>query len=134
MLPQTDAMTNDATPMAGRWIGDAEIEAYPTPALADKYRPPSRGGNTTVRHRHRIIIDGEWYSWFAVGAKKWIFKGDRVTFQYEVTPEGYRNVVPETLRTVDKKGKEVIRGVRGPAFTRRTAAARPPASRRERRD
>lgn len=100
--------------------------------IADKYRPPSRGGNTTVRHRHRVSIGGVWYSWFAVGAKKWIFKGDRVSFKYVVTPEGYRNVLPESLRTVDKNGENVTRGERGPASVRRAAEARLPASRRER--
>ena len=115
-------------------IVDAEFQAYPRPSLQEPSRPPSRGGNTRSRHRHAIQVGDEWYSFFALGAQKWARVGDRISFRYQITPEGYRNILPETFRAVDPKGKEQVRGIRGSKPKLRTAPARLPASRREQRD
>jgi hypothetical protein len=125
-------MSSEKDPTTGI-VENADHEGY-FAVLKDKSRPPSNGGNTTAMHRHRINVGGKWYSWLAAGSKKWVFVGDRVSFQYVVTPEGYRNVLVDTLRTVDKDGNPVIRGNRKRTAKRRTAQARLPGRRREWKD
>jgi hypothetical protein len=102
--------------------------------LFENYRPPSKGGNTTALHVHWLKHDGYSYSFFALGAKKWVFAGDTVSFRYTTTPEGYRNIIRESIVVKDKEGKVVVRGNRGYKKTLRTATARLPVSRREARD
>jgi hypothetical protein len=110
------------------------IEAYFQPSLMDKYRPPSRGGNTKARHQHVIKIAGQTYSFLAAGARKWVLKNDTVSFDWKWDQSGkYRNVVPETIKTWDKNGDSISRG----DFDwkpMRSASTRMPGSRRERRD
>lgn len=102
--------------------------------LKDKSRPPSRGGNTRAWHQHVLTIGGERYSFLALGARKWVFAGDTVSFDWEFDSSGkYRNVVLETFVTLDRNGKRCVRGDRG-AKRWRTAETRLPASRREQRD
>lgn len=102
--------------------------------LVENYRPPSKGGNTSALHIHWFKHDDHSYSFFALGTKKWIFAGDTVSFQYTTTPEGYRNILRESLIVRDKDGKVVVRGNRGYKKTLRTATTRLPVSRREARD
>ena len=92
-------------------INGANITKYET-FLIEAYRPPSRGGNTKALHSHRMLIDGNWYSFFALGSKKFVFKTDTVRFEYVKTPEGYLNVKKPTIVTKDAKGKMVHRGDR----------------------
>lgn len=113
-------------------IENAVVERYVT-ALREPYRPPSRGGNTRARHAHYLTIDNETFSFLAVGPQKWVFKHDRVSFDYELKGQ-YRNVLKETLRVFAANGIEVVRGNRSFKPVLRTAAARPPVSRREARD
>lgn len=101
--------------------------------LKEKSRPPSKGGNTKALHSHVLTIDGERYSFLAVGSQQWVYKLDTVSFEYEVN-NGYKNVLKETLKTVDVSGKVVVRGDRGFKKKLRTADTRLPGSRRERRD
>lgn len=101
--------------------------------LKEEYRPPSRGGNTRARHAHVLTIDGETYSFLALGSQKWVYKTDTVSFEYE-TKDTYKNIIKETLVTVDAKGREVVRGNRGIKKRLRTAPTRLPGSRREQRD
>ncbi|MGY2490994.1 hypothetical protein [Cupriavidus sp. CP313] len=61
------------------------------------------------------------------------FEGDTVSFDFETTEAGYRNVIKETLITKDKAGKVVVRGERGEKPWR-TATTRLPGSRRKQRD
>ncbi|EFH5863045.1 hypothetical protein PPV52_000570 [Escherichia coli O103] len=113
-------------------IIDARIDDYFT-VLKEKSRPPSKGGNTKARHVHCIKIDGIIYSFFAFGSKQWVYKTDRVTFEYEMNGP-YRNIIPESISTTDRDGKLVIRGLRGFSKKLRTADTRLPGSRRECRD
>ena len=108
---------------------DKKIEKY-SAFLKEKHRPPSRGGNTKALHAHFITIDGEIYSFLGLGSKQWVFKSDRVSFEYEIKDQ-YKNIIKETIVTIAKDGKEIVRGNRGFKKTLRTAETRLPASRRE---
>lgn len=113
-------------------IKDAKIDVYFT-VLKEKSRPPSKGGNTKALHAHHIKIDGKIYSFLAFGSKKWVFKTDRVSFEFEMNGE-YRNILRESISTTDSNGNVVVRGLRGFSKPLRTADTRLPASRRESRD
>jgi hypothetical protein len=114
-------------------VENATVESY-SAFLVEHSRPPSKGGNTGALHRHSMTIDGKSYSFLALGAKKWVFAGDTVSFSFKTTDGGYRNVLKPSLVTKDKNGAPVVRGDRGSKPTLRTAPARLPASRREQRD
>jgi hypothetical protein len=101
--------------------------------LQENSRPPSKGGNTNALHAHILTIEGKSYSFLALGSQRWVFKTDTVSFEYEIK-NGYNNIVKETLATLDKTGRSVVRGNRGYKTQLRTALARTPASRREQRD
>jgi len=113
-------------------IDNARIENY-RPALIEPHRPPSRGGNTSALHRHYIRINGETYNFRALGSQQWVFKSDRVSFNYEDNG-GYKTILKATLRTIDIHGHHVVRGIRGFKPTLRSASSRLPVSRRETRD
>jgi hypothetical protein len=113
-------------------IKDAQIEDYRT-SLQEHSRPPSRGGNQKALHRHVLIINGEEYSFFVNGRLQWVHKADRVSFRYKVSGQ-FKNIQPETLQTVDSKGRQVVRGMRGVKKKLRTVPTRLPARRRERLD
>lgn len=102
--------------------------------LKDKSRPPSRGGNTRAWHQHVLTIAGERYSFLALGAGKWVFAGDTVSFEWSWdASRRYRNVDPDSIRVRDKTGKAVVRGDRGRKKWR-TAETRLPARRSEWKD
>lgn len=100
--------------------------------LVEKHRPPSRGGNTSALHSHALTIDGERYSFLALGSQQWAYKPDTVSFDYEIK-DGYKNIVVETFVAISKSGSPIVRGNRGFKPTLRTADSRMPASRREQR-
>lgn len=110
-------------------IEQVSIEDYQK-YLVEKSRPPSKGGNTNALHSHVLVIGGEKYSFLALGSQQWVFKSDLVSFDYELKGQ-YKNVIIETLVTLDKTGKEVVRGNRGFKKQLRTADTRMPVSRRE---
>lgn len=110
-------------------INNANIESYQK-SLNEKSRPPSRGGNTNALHSHVLYIDGEKYSFLALGSQQWVFKSDLVSFEYELNGT-YKNIIKDTLVTTDKSGNEVLRGNRGFKKQLRTADTRMPVSRRE---
>lgn len=114
------------------YIKNKKIGSYKT-FLKEKYRPPSKGGNTSALHAHIIEIDGETYSFLALGSQQWIYASDTVSFKFEIN-SGYKNIIPDSIITIDKNGQPVSRGNRGYKPTLRTADARMPASRREQRD
>lgn len=124
--------SHDDAMLRGR-IENKRIEHYKK-YLTEPYRPPSKGGNTSARHAHVLIIDGEKYSFLALGSQQWAYKSDTVSFEYEITKEGYRNIIKETFVARTKDGVEVVRGNRGFKPRLRTAKTRMPASRREWRD
>lgn len=101
--------------------------------LRENYRPPSRGGNTRALHSHVLSIDNEKYSFLGLGSQQWVHKTDTVSFDFEVK-DGHKNVIKETLITIDSAGNQIMRGNRGFKRQLRTADARLPASRREQRD
>jgi hypothetical protein len=114
-------------------IEDRPIENYTT-YLNEPYRPPSRGGNTGAWHQHAIKIDGERYSFEALGSKKWVFARDTVSFDWEWDASGkYRNILDATIQVRDKAGKPVTRGERG-SKPRRTASSRAPGRSSELKD
>ena len=91
--------------------------------LKEPSRPPSRGGNTNALHSHILEIEGEKYSFIALGSQQWVFKSDNVSFHYEVN-DGYKNIIKETLVTITKSGETIIRGNRGFKNQLRTTSAR----------
>jgi hypothetical protein len=101
--------------------------------LLENSRPPSKGGNTAALHSHVLEIDGEKYSFLASGSQQWVFKSDTVSFEYEIK-DGYKNIALETIVTLDRHGKTIVRGNRGFKSKLRTAVTRMPGSRREQRD
>lgn len=113
-------------------IENARIEDYVT-VLTEPYRPPSRGGNTTARHSHALIIGEKKYWFIALGSRRWVFKNDTVSFEYE-EDGGYLKVIVDSLEVKDRHGKVVVRGLRGSKPKLRTAETRLPVSRREARD
>lgn len=124
----------DAAGDAGRWkLENMPIQAYRT-FLHEKYRPPSRGGNTSALHLHVLMIDGVEYAFFARGGRRWAYKDDRISFFYRTTPHGRRNILRETIVTVDKNGMKVCRGDRRIKTALRTAPTRLPARRRDWKD
>src|SRR3546814_7945345 len=97
------------------------IEDYRT-GLREPSRPPSKGGNTAALHGHSIKIGDAWFSFLALGAQKWVFASDTVTFDWAWDASGkYRNIVKDSVRTLDKNGTPVVRGNRGSQTTLRTA-------------
>ncbi len=96
-------------------------------SLKEYGRPPSRGGNTRAWHQHVVVIEGETYSWLGLGAKKWIYATDTVSFAWSWDKSGrYRNVDRDTIAVRDKAGNPVVRGERG-AKTWRSAPNKLPA-------
>ena len=112
-------------------VEGVQIDDYKT-FLKENSRPPSRGGDTSALHIHTVIIDEDRYSFFARGSKRWIFQGDLASFDYEVTPEWHRNIVRDSIVTVDQKGEVQLRGDRRRKPKFRTSVTRMPGSRRER--
>jgi len=100
-------------------ITDVQIDSYNL-YLHEPHRPPSRGGNTRALHQHVIHVGGERYSFLALGSQQWVFKSDRVSFDYELNGS-YRNIIKKTLVTVAANGKTVVRGNRGFKRQLRTA-------------
>jgi hypothetical protein len=114
-------------------VGRTVIEDY-TYKLVELGRPPSKGGNTRAQHRHAVKIAGEWYSWLALGAQKWVFVNDEVSFDWRWdAARTYRNVIPGSVRTWDKAGNPVHRGIRG-SKRLRSAPTRLPSRRSEWKD
>jgi hypothetical protein len=118
---------------ASRHVGPVAVVNYKT-FLAEPSRPPSKGGNTRAWHQHSFEVEGQRYSFLALGAKKWIYQSDTTQFLWEWDATGkYRNIIPETIKTLNKSGGNIVRGERG-TKKRRTAESQIPASRREQRD
>lgn len=114
-------------------VGPVEVNSYRA-FLVEPSRPPSKGGNTRAWHQHSFEIDGERYSFLALGAKRWVFTNDTVEFEWHWDESGlYRNIDPATVRTMNARGETVVRGERGTKKWR-SAPARMPGSRREQRD
>ena len=91
-------------------VGPTEVTNY-SARLVDKYRPPSRGGNTRAQHRHAFQVDEDWHSFLALGTKKWVFVGDTVEFEWSRDDSGkYRNIDAGTIKTKDKGENVVVRG------------------------
>jgi hypothetical protein len=114
-------------------VEHAKVEKYDA-YLKDLSRPPSKGGNTQARHLHVLTINGERYSFLAAGTKRWAYKSDTISFDWQWDKTGkYRNIAPESVTAWDGKGNKVARG-NFDWKPLRTAPARLPGSRRERRD
>lgn len=101
--------------------------------LAENSRPPSKGGNTQALHTHRLQVDGENYTFRALGSQQWAFKSDTISFDFDERDK-YRNVLSDTIKTLHRTGQPVIRGNRSSKGQLRTAVTRMPGSRREQRD
>ena len=99
--------------------------------LKDKHRPPSKGGNTRAYHQHVLKIADDSFAFLALGAKKWAFAGDTISFDWRWDASGsYRNIDPDSVQVWTAKGEPVVRGERG-TKPWRTAATRLPARRSE---
>jgi hypothetical protein len=137
--PEKDLVVLDEKPLQS-WTGkkierleNARISDYKT-FLVEFSRPPSKGGNTSAMHAHTVWIGDRKFSFWARGARKFIFKEDEASFDYVETEDGYFNILPHTIFCRDAKGKTVRRGDRRPKTKLRTAPTRLPGSRREARD
>lgn len=127
-------MKDKASPPTLNTVEATKLTSYTT-ALLEPSRPPSKGGNTSALHAHRVEIDGLWYSFLALGAQKWVFASDTVAFEWAWdSTQKYRNIVKDSIRTWDRQGAPVIRGNRGSKPKLRTAQTRLPARRSEWKD
>lgn len=114
-------------------VVNAKVDDYRV-VLTEYGRPPSRGGNGRAWHVHIMTINGERYSFRALGRKQWVFAADTVSFAWRWNEtKKYRNVVDGSLSTADRNGRPVVRGIRG-WKPQRTAETRMPVSSREWRD
>ncbi|MEI6706310.1 MAG: hypothetical protein WCK96_04140 [Methylococcales bacterium] len=100
-------------------IENKKISSY-TMYLKESSRPPSKGGNKNALHAHVLEIEGEEYSFLALGSQQWVFKTDTVTFEYELK-DGYKNILKNTIETIDRHNKLIERGNRGFKEKLRTA-------------
>ncbi len=116
-----------------RFVTNANISDYST-SLIENHRPPSKGGNGAALHVHSFSIDGERYSFCALGFRQLAYVTDLVSFTYYLDREGKRKIRKSTLRTVDKNGRSIRRGNRGFKKTLRTATTRLPARRSDWKD
>jgi len=126
-------MANEDASAPRYTLTGVKVEKYST-MLKEKYRPPSRGGNTRALHLHILTIASQTYSFFALGSQRWVYASDTVSFDYEIKDGKYRNIIKETIRAQNKEGHPIIRGNRSFKKTLRTANTRAPVSRREWRD
>ena len=65
-----------------------------------------------------LTIGGTDYGFYARGAQKWAFKGDRVSFAFERVEKAGKTtfeIDPATFVTTDAKGQPITRGHRPPA-------------------
>ncbi|MGV8840128.1 MAG: hypothetical protein ACWA6X_07470 [Bauldia sp.] len=93
-------------------VEKAEFQSYKT-YLTEAHRPPSRGGNTRAWHSHVIEIGSERYSFLAADARKWVHKGELVSFDWEWSEgQKYRNINRDTVIAWNKRGEVVDRGNR----------------------
>ena len=114
-------------------IENATVNEYQA-FLKDHSRPPSKGGNTKAWHVHVMAIGDDKYTFLALGTKQWVFKNDSVSFDWNWDETAKRRYIDkDTIITIDKTGKAIVRGHRG-LKPWRTASSRLPASRREWRD
>ena len=111
-------------------VDRASIDHYGV-YLKDKYRPPSRGGNTRAWHQHVLTIAGERYSFLAPWSGKFVYKGETVSFEWEWDDTmTYRHVDVTSVMATTSAGSAVWRGERGTKQWR-TADTRPPGRRSE---
>lgn len=103
-------------------IIEANVESYVT-YLKEPYRPPSRGGNTKALHAHCLTVNGETFSFLALGAKKFVYKGELISFKYQIV-NNYKNIIKETISSKDKKGVKHFSGNRDYKLTLRTSHKR----------
>jgi hypothetical protein len=124
--------------MNPEWIEviDANVEGYYT-KLMESRRSSSKGGNTKALRKHSILIEGEEYSFLAIGNAKFVYEGETISFRYRIKKIGekeYNNVDKHSVISKNSDGKEFVRGNRDYKQTLRTAIQRMPASKREQRD
>ncbi len=77
-------------------------------------------------HQHAIRIEGQYFTFLARGSRKWAYKGDSVSFDWELVDGKYKNVVKATFRALDKNGRPVRRGDRTFKSQIRSAPVRMP--------
>ena len=114
-------------------LENVQISDYKT-FLVEYSRPPSKGGNTSAMHAHTIWVGDRKFSFWARGARKFIFKTDEASFDYYETEDGYLNILPRSIICRDAKGKIAHRGDRRSKAKLRSAPTRMPGSRRERKN
>ena len=109
-----------------------EYKTFP----AEFGRRSGRGGSTNQLHSHVMYIGGTPFSFLAISTKKWVFKGDTVSFRFKLVEKGgktYRNVAPASIEVLDKNGEKVYRGDRSWKTTLRSTPEKLPGSAREKR-
>jgi hypothetical protein len=85
-------------------VNDAQITEYKT-------FPAGHRKNAKAKYAHSFTIEGERYSFFARGWEHLAFVTDRIWFNWKGDLSGqYRNILPDSIRLVDKEGKRRRRG------------------------
>lgn len=137
--PEEDLLVLDAKPLHS-WVGkkverleNVRITDYKT-FLVEFSRQPSKGGNTSAMHVHTVWVGDRKFSFWARGARKFIFKEDEASFDFVETEVGYLNILKHSIICRDAKGKIVRRGDRRSKTKLRSAPTHLPASRREAHD
>lgn len=127
-------METDASQQVHHTVERTKVTDYRA-SLREPGRPPSKGGNTSALHSHSLNIEGTWYGFLALGAQKWVFTADTVTFDWAWdTTSKYRNIIKDSIRVWDKNDVLVVRGNRGSKPKLRTAQTRLPARRSDWKD
>jgi hypothetical protein len=104
-----DAPAGDLGPVQS--IQNAHVQDYTT-TLMEAYRPQTKGSYAGALHLHSFNVDKQRYYFVSRGAKKWIFKDDRIRFSFVKMPTGDRKILKKSLQTLDAKGNHVKRGNR----------------------
>jgi hypothetical protein len=84
--------------------------------------------NAKAKYAHSFTIEGERYRFFARGWEQLAFVTDRIWFNWKSDQSGqYRNILPESIRLVDKEGKRRRRGnaIKGNFPEQKSASTRP---------
>lgn len=94
-------------------VSNAKISEYRTRPV--ERTKPGSGDSAKILHSHTIVVGGEEYTFLAKGHRKWAFKTDTISFDYNskmLNGKTYNNIVKSSLVTYNKEGEEVIRGDR----------------------
>jgi len=91
-------------------VQEGSVSAYGVASLGGPGRTMGPRSKRRALHAHRFDIEGQRYYFYAHGAKRWFFGGDRVSFRYYVKPDGRHLAIKSTIRIISGKGKAAAAG------------------------